>query len=123
MSGTTTGLMIGLWSANVLVDTLGQVALKVAATRHGGHAGVHYWREMLRRPWLWLGLGCYVVEFVLWLAFISLVPLSKGVLMGSINIVAIMLVGRYMFREPLTPLRVSGMLLIALGVAIVGVNA
>ena len=123
MSAPGTGLIIGLWSANVLVDTLGQVALKAAATRHGGRSGVHYWRTMMRGPWLWLGLGCYVIEFVLWLAFISVVPLSKGVLMGSINIVAIMLVGRYMFKERLTPLRVTGMLLVALGVAIVGVNA
>ena len=123
MTTVSTGLVIALWSANVLVDTLGQVALKAAATRHDGGHGVHYWRAMMRRPWLWLGVSCYALEFVLWLAFISIVPLSKGVLMGSINIVAIMLVGRYMFHERLTPLRVTGMLLIALGVAIVGVNA
>jgi drug/metabolite transporter (DMT)-like permease len=123
MSVASTALVIGLWSANVLVDTLGQVLLKAAATPHGNHGGMHYWRGMVRCAWLWLGLGCYVVEFVLWLAFVSVVPLSKGVLMGSINIVAIMLVGRYMFKERLTALRVIGMLLIALGVAIVGINA
>ena len=120
---TGTALIVALWSANVLVDTLGQVALKMAATRNRHRDGLHYWRGMMRRPWLWLGLGCYAVEFVLWLAFISLVPLSKGVLMGSINIVAIMLVGRYMFKERLTALRVTGMLSIALGVAIVGMQA
>ena len=58
---------------------------------------------MARRPWLWLGIGCYVLEFVLWLAFISLVPLSDGVLLGSISIVVVMLLGRVFFRERLTP--------------------
>ena len=77
---------------------------------------------MARRPWLWLGIGCYVLEFVLWLAFISLVPLSDGVLLGSISIVVVMLLGRVFFRERLTPLRVLGILLVSLGVGIVGLK-
>jgi drug/metabolite transporter (DMT)-like permease len=56
-----------------------------------------------------------------WIAFLSLVPLSEGVLLGSINIVAIMIAGRFLFSEKLTRLRVTGILLVTLGVAIVGV--
>ena len=63
-----------------------------------------------------------MLEFVIWLAFLSLVPLSEGVLLGSINIVAIMLAGRYFFAEKLSPLRVVGIGLISLGVAVVGVQ-
>ena len=47
-------------------------------------------------------------------------PLSAGVLLGSINIVALMIAGRILFREKLTPLRVTGMLLVTAGVAVVG---
>jgi drug/metabolite transporter (DMT)-like permease len=71
---------------------------------------------------LWLGIGSYVVEFLVWIAFLSLIPLSEGVLLGSINIVAIMLAGRFLFGEKLTQLRVAGILLVTLGVAIVGVG-
>lgn len=116
-------LAIALWAGNVLTDSAGQLAFKAAAIDHGGSSGLALWRRMARRPWLWLGIGCYILEFVLWLAFLSLVPLSDGVLMGSICIVVVMLAGRYSFHERLTPLRVAGMLLIALGVAIVGVQA
>ena len=63
-----------------------------------------------------------MLEFVLWLAFISLVPLSDGVLLGSISIVVVMLLGRVFFRERLTPLRVLGILLVSLGVGIVGLK-
>ena len=50
-------------------------------------------------------------------------PLSKGVLLGSINIVALMIAGRFLFREKLTPLRVTGMLLVTAGVAVVGAGS
>src|SRR5256885_2774761 len=54
------------------------------------------------------------------LAFLSLVPLSEGVLLGSINIVAIMIAGRLLFAEKLAPMRVAGIVLVSIGVAIVG---
>jgi drug/metabolite transporter (DMT)-like permease len=57
-----------------------------------------------------------------WIAFLSLIPLSEGILLGSINIVAIMLAGRLVFGEQLTRLRVTGILLVTLGVAIVGLG-
>lgn len=118
-----TPLVLLLWALNVVVDTGGQLAFKAAAvdpTLHGAAEGLGRWRRMAGRPWIWIGTTCYVVEFVLWLAFLSLVPLSEGVLLGSINIVAIMLAGRWFFAEKLSPLRVTGILLISLGVALVG---
>lgn len=120
---TLSPLVLLLWALNVVVDSGGQLAFKAAAVDpqvHAGHEGLARWRAMARRPWLWVGVTCYVAEFVLWLAFLSLVPLSEGVLLGSINIVAIMLAGRYFFAEKLSPLRVVGILLISLGVALVG---
>lgn len=129
MSGSETGaaamtpLVMALWALNVLVDTGGQLAFKAAAvdpSLKDSDEGFARWRRMAQRPWIWIGTTCYVVEFVLWLAFLSLVPLSEGVLLGSINIVAIMLAGRWFFAEKLAPLRVVGILLISLGVALVG---
>lgn len=115
-------LAIGLWIVNVLVDSGGQLAFKAAACDPNAGDGLARWRWMASRPWLWVGIACYVIEFVVWLAFLSLVPLSDGVLLGSINIVAIMIAGRYFFAEKLTRLRVAGILLISLGVAIVGIR-
>lgn len=113
-------LTLGLWIANVAFDTVGQLAFKAAASGPDEVEDLAHWRAMAMRPWLWLGIGCYVVEFLVWIAFLSLVPLSDGVLLGSINIVAIMLAGRWLFGEKLTGLRVVGIGLVSLGVAIVG---
>jgi len=115
-----TPLVATLWVLNVLVDSGGQLAFKAAAGDPRAGDGLARWAFMARRPWLWIGVGCYVAEFLLWLAFLSLVPLSEGVLLGSINIVAIMLAGRYLFAERLSRMRVIGILLISVGVAIVG---
>ena len=48
--------------------------------------------------------------------------LSDGVLLGSINIVAIMIAGRILFNEKLAPLRVAGIVLVSIGVAVVGLK-
>jgi drug/metabolite transporter (DMT)-like permease len=109
-----------LWLANILLDTAGQLAFKAAAGDHRAGEGFARWRYMLRRPWLWTGIVCYVLEFVLWVAFLSLVPLSRGVLLGSINIVVIVLAGRVLFRERLTRWHITGIGLVTAGVAIVG---
>ncbi|MCY1197744.1 4-amino-4-deoxy-L-arabinose-phosphoundecaprenol flippase subunit ArnE [compost metagenome] len=120
MSGDITPLVFALWVLNVLVDSGGQLAFKAAASTPKSTDGLARWVWMARRPWLWIGLSCYVAEFVLWLAFLSLVPLSQGVLLGSINIVAIMVAGRFIFAERLSRVQVAGILLISIGVAIVG---
>jgi len=109
-----------LWLLNILLDTFGQLSFKAAAAGPDLGEGLARWRAMARRPWIWCGIGCYVGEFLVWLAFLSLVPLSEGVLLGSINIVAVMIAGRLLFAEKLSPLRTLGILLIAGGVAIVG---
>ena len=116
-------LTLSLWLANVVLDTGGQLAFKAAAGDPRAGDGLARWRYMAARPWLWLGVGCYVFEFLVWIAFLSLVPLSEGVLLGSINIVAIMVAGRVLFGEKLTGLRVAGIVLVSLGVAVVGAGA
>jgi drug/metabolite transporter (DMT)-like permease len=109
-----------LWLGNILLDTIGQLAFKAAAVAPNEDKGMQYWFTMARLPWIWIGVGSYVMEFLLWLAFLSLVPLSTGILLGSINIVAVMLAGRWLFHEKLTRLRILGIALVAVGVAIVG---
>ena len=110
-----------LWLANIVLDTFGQLSFKAAAIGDLGE-GLARWKAMARRPWIWLGVGCYVAEFLVWLAFLSLVPLSEGVLLGSINIVAVMIAGRILFAEKFSPLRTAGILLVAAGVAVVGIG-
>jgi multidrug transporter EmrE-like cation transporter len=111
-----------LWFANMIVDTGGQLCFKAAASRSRNLAGAGYWKALASRPWLWIGIIFYIAEFFVWMAFLSQVELSVGIMLGSINIVAIMLAGRILFREHLHPWRAAGILLITCGVAVVGLG-
>ena len=113
-------LAFGLWLANMIVDTSGQLSFKAAAGHGQDLPGIAHWKYMASRPWIWIGVLFYVAEFFVWMAFLSQVELSVGIMLGSINIVAIMLAGRILFKELLTFWRIAGILLITLGVAVVG---
>jgi multidrug transporter EmrE-like cation transporter len=113
-------LLLALWGLNITVDTVGQLAFKAAASSPVVGNGWQHWKQLVRRPWLWVGIGCYVVEFFAIVAFLSLVPLSMGAVLGSINIVVVVLAGRWLFHEHTRPLRVAGIVLIMGGVLVVG---
>lgn len=106
----------------MVTDTGGQLAFKAAAVQGSEKSGIAHWKHMASRPWLWVGMGCYVLEFFFWTAFLAHVQLSVAVMLGSIDIVAIMLAGRLFFKELLTPWRVAGIVLITCGVAVVGLG-
>jgi drug/metabolite transporter (DMT)-like permease len=115
-------LAILVWIMNIVVDTVGHMAFKSAAiTDH--ESEWHRWKKMLSSIPLWVGIVCFCLEFVLWLVLLSILPLSSGVLLGTINMVAIMVAGRVLFRELLDPMRVLGMIFIILGVVLVGAYA
>jgi drug/metabolite transporter (DMT)-like permease len=109
-----------LWITNLFIDTFGQLSFKAAANVPRVEGVAERWRIMLTNYWLWLGIGTYIVEFFVYLAFLTKVPLSQGVLMGSLNIVVVMVGGRLFFKEQLTASRILATFLIAVGVALVG---
>ncbi len=115
-------LAILFWVLNVVLDTSGHLAFKSAAiTEH--ETEWHRWKQMMTSPAMWLGITCFVLEFVVWLALLSLVPLSLAMLIGSINVVAVMYAGKVLFHEHLDRMRVAGMWLISIGVALAGSGA
>jgi drug/metabolite transporter (DMT)-like permease len=115
-----TPLIALLWLLNVVIDTTGQLAFKAAASDQAAGDGMARWIYMIKRPWIWLGIGSYAFGFLIWIAFLSLLPLSEVILLGSVNIVAIMIAGHFLFGEKLSRLRLSGIVLVMLGVVIVG---
>ncbi len=110
------------WLLNLFFDTTGHLSFKAAATVADEVHGVERWLTMARDKWIWIGAIAFAIEFVIWIAFLSLVPLSLGVLMGSVDIIAIMIGGRIFFREKLTPKRIAAAILITAGVALVGLG-
>jgi drug/metabolite transporter (DMT)-like permease len=108
-----------IWLLKIIVDTVGQLSFKAAASLPE-EGWLSHWRTMLSNKWIWTGIGSYFLEFFLWLALLSMVPLSLAVLLASFNILTITLGGRFFFQEKLTPQRCLAVSLIACGVGLVG---
>jgi drug/metabolite transporter (DMT)-like permease len=113
-------LALCVWLCSVLLDTAGRIAFKAAAVTGDPGGEWQRWKRMIRSPALWIGIVCFGLEFVVWLALLSLIPLSQAILIGSINIVAVALAGRLFFRERLDAIRLGGIALITVGVALAG---
>ena len=117
-------IAILIWVINVTIDTVGHVALKFAAVSDSKESTeLARWKFMLGSFPLWVGIVCFCLEFVVWLAFLSVLSLSQGVLLGAINMVSIVIAGRLVFKEKLDRMRLLGMALITVGVIFVGIFA
>ncbi|MFM9836392.1 MAG: EamA family transporter [Methylophilaceae bacterium] len=115
-------LALFIWIINVTLDTVGHIALKRAAILDA-ETELARWKAMLSSIPLWVGIICFCLEFIVWLAFLSVLTLSQGVLLGAINMVTIVIAGRFIFKEHLDRNRLVGISLITLGVILVGVFA
>jgi drug/metabolite transporter (DMT)-like permease len=112
-----------VWFLNMLFDSLGQLSFKAAATE-GDHGNFfEHWRSLLSNKWLWLGLLSYAVDIIVWLAFLSMVPLSMAILVGSLTVFCVMIGGRIFFAEKITRRRIVAVSMVAFGVALVGWGA
>jgi len=105
-------------------DAAGQISFKRAAVVAGAIdlSWHQWWKRLAHVPWIWAGIGCFVLEFFLWLAVLSLLPLSRGVLLGSASTIVLLIAGRLFFSERLDSMQVLGASLIAIGVAVVGLS-
>ena len=118
-----TSQMLLFWLLTIVVDTAGQLAFKAGTLAENQYDGLRYYLQILRNAWILAGIGCFFVEFFIWLSFLTLVPLSNGVLLGSLNIVVSLIAIRVFFNERLTPYKLAGIALVTLGVMLVGVTA
>lgn len=111
-----------LLAAVLVLDTASHLLLKSASMRARGAEGLQFIRALLAQPLLWATIAAFVLLFLAWIGFISLVPLSQGVMAGSITIVGVMLGGRMFFGEHITRARALSISLISAGVLLVGLG-
>jgi drug/metabolite transporter (DMT)-like permease len=108
-----------LWLINLLLDTTGHLCLKAASKHAHGAEGARYWGHLPRQPALWAGLAAFACEFLAWLAFLTLVPLSTAVMVSCLNLAGVVVGGRLFFQETMTGPRALAVLLIVSGVGLV----
>ena len=69
-----------------------------------------------------LGIFFYAIEYVLWIAFLASVDISKAFPLSSVQIVLILLASRIILKEHVNAYRWLGATFIVLGIYLVGGN-
>ena len=70
------------------------------------------------QPYVLLGMGFYGISSLLWLVVLARAPLSVAYPMLSLGYVAVAVLSRVLFAEPLTAVKLFGILLVCFGVAL-----
>jgi drug/metabolite transporter (DMT)-like permease len=74
----------------------------------------------LRTKEIALGIFLYAIEYVLWIAFLASVDISKAFPLSSVQIVLILLASRFILKEQINQYRWLGATFIVLGIYLVG---
>ena len=76
----------------------------------------------LRTKEIALGIFLYAIEYVLWIAFLASVDISKAFPLSSVQIVLILLASRFILKEHINGYRWLGATFIVFGIYLVGGN-
>jgi len=112
------------WILLLAVETLGQVSLKFAGTRVGAlQPNPHSILAAVSTPWLWLGLACYLGQFVLWMRILEKSRLSRAFPTSAIAFIAIMIASWAIFGDPMGWEKILGSAIIVAGILLLGGDA
>lgn len=103
-----------LLASNVVLLVLGQALWKQAITRAGGAGLALVWQ-----PGLWGGLLAYGIATLIWLAVLGRLKLSVAYPVQASAYALGVVVARWIFSEPVPPLRWVGVGVILLGALLV----
>lgn len=117
-------LTLALILATVTASACAQLALKlgmtsphvVAALPQGGKGIL---LAVASSPLVWAGLTIYGMSVAVWLWVLSKVDLSLAYPFVGVSFIMVMLFGAFLLNESVTPLRMTGTLLIAMGCVLV----
>ena len=107
---------------------VGQLTLKSAMTRVGPIGAADLATPgatilgALREPRLWLGLAAFGISALFWLIVLSRVPLSVAYPFAGLSYVGVVAFSRLVLHEHVPLLRWVGVVVVAIGIAIVGLS-
>lgn len=116
--------LILAWAILLAVETLNQIALKMA----GRHVGVFEFDRRsllaaLHTPWLWLALACYLGQFAVWMMILEKSMLSAAFPTSAIAFVAVMIASWAVFGDPMGWRKILGSAIIVAGILLLGSGA
>jgi drug/metabolite transporter (DMT)-like permease len=117
-------LAIGYILVSVMLSATGQILLKKGMTQTGAitlssNQIVSILWRIASNPYVIIGLMIYVCGTVFWLAALSRVDLSYAYPFASLSYVIMLIASWLLFHENITPVRLLGTLIVAVGVIVI----
>ncbi len=106
-----------LFLIGALLETVGQLCFKKAATEHRAKSGVTYYLRLARNGRVLTGLFAYGVEMLLWLFLLAHIPLSIAFPLAGLQQLVILSTSWLFLRERVNRLELLGAIGIAAGLA------
>ena len=119
---------LALLVVSVIFAIAGQLTLKSAMEEVGRigarevSAAGETVKRAIREPRLWIGLILFGVSALFWLVVLSRVPLSVAYPFVGVSYILIVAFSRLFLHEHVPALRWIGVIVVALGIAIVGLS-
>jgi len=108
----------------VFLNSVAQLALKAAVNRIDNFnfewsnlSSLFY--QFGTNPWLWLGMICYVISFLVWIFVLSKTDVSIAYPLAALGYVITAFMAYFLLGEHITFLRIAGTIVILLGVFMV----
>ncbi len=112
-------LAIGGWALFIAVETATQIAFKYAGATLDDRSGVgHLIAHALSTPVVLLGFALYFCGFLIWLTILKTIDLGRAFPMTAMIYVSTLVAAVLLFHETLNLTRIVGVMVIALGVAL-----
>jgi len=107
----------------VLLTVYGQIAIKwqvIAAGPFPADPGekIAFLLRLLLNPWVLSALAAGLLASVSWMAAMTRLELSHAYPFMSLAFILVMVCSAWFFNEPVTPLKVAGIALVVLGLAV-----
>ena len=109
--------------ATVLLTVFGQIAIKWQVLEAGpfpADPGEKLWflARLLANPWVLSALAAGLLASVSWMAAMTRLELSHAYPFMSLAFILVMVCSAWFFSEPITPLKVTGIVLVVLGIVV-----
>lgn len=111
----------------VLLTVYGQFVIKWQVTLlgpfpFGVFQRLHYFSQVLQSPWILSALLASFLAFISWVVALSKFDLGYAYPLTSLSYILVSLIGWYFWGEALSFVRIVGLCLIIIGVAISSTN-
>jgi multidrug transporter EmrE-like cation transporter len=115
--------IVGLIALSVALSGLGQVLIRAGAMNEvpvtvGNARQAATWVALAGNGCVAVGLLCWALSTMVWVAVLSNAPVSYAYCLGGVNYLLVPVLGHVLLGEGLHPIRIAGMVVVAAGVFI-----